>query len=129
MPWTTRHAEANQVLVVGYHGKITAEELEEANQHAMGQLMERKVDKVMVDCSAARAEMPILDVYKLPDLYVAEDMSRMIRVALILPMDGYRREVYEFYEDVCRNRGFQVRLFDDGDTAWEWLKSDAGVAQ
>ena len=129
MPWTTRHAEDNQVLVMGYHGTITSEELEAANYHAMGQLMARKIDKVMVDCSSARAEMPILDVYKLPDLYMAEDMSRMVRVAMILPKDGYKREVYEFYEDVCRNRGFQVRLFDDGDAAWKWLESDASVSQ
>lgn len=123
MPWTMRHAEGSQVLVIGYHGTITAEELEEANVRAMGELLELKVGKVLVDCSAARAEMPILDVYKLPDLYLAGNMSRMIRVAMILPRDGYKQEVYEFYEDVCRNRGFQVQLFADGEHAWEWLRS------
>jgi hypothetical protein len=127
MPWTMQHVDGSQILVMGYQGKITAEELMEANQQAMGQLVGRNINKVLVDCSTARADMPILDVYKLPDLYVAEDMSRMIRVAMILPKDGYKREIYEFYEDVCRNRGFQVRVFDDGDAAWKWLKGGSGA--
>lgn len=128
MPWTMHHAEDDQVLLMGYHGNITAEDLAEAHQHALGRMAERKIDKVMVDCSTARAEMPIMDVYKLPERYVAEDISRMIRIAMILPKDGYKRELYEFYEDVCRNRGFQVQLFGDGEAAWEWLRSDACIS-
>src|SRR5690242_8188869 len=127
MPWTMQHVEGSQILVIGYQGKITAEELLEANQKAMGHLVGRTINKVLVDCSTARADMPILDVYKLPDLYVAGDMSRMIRVAMVLPKDGYKREIYEFYEAVCRNRGYQVQLFDDTDAAWQWLR-EAGRA-
>lgn len=128
MPWTMAQAEGDQILVMGYHGKITSEELQEAHHHALGRLTEQKIARVMVDCSTAQAEMPMIDVYKLPDLYVAEDVSRMIRIAMILPQDGYKRDVYEFYEDVCRNRGFQVQLFDDGDAAWTWLRGDAGIS-
>ena len=127
MPWTMQHFEGTQVLVMGYQGKITAEELQEANRQALQVLMERKLSKVMVDCSTAQASMPILDVYKLPNLYVAEDMPRTIRVAMILPKDGYKREIYGVYEDACRSRGYQVQLFDDSAAAWNWLK-DKGVS-
>src|SRR5579885_2353309 len=118
MPWTMQHMAGSQVLMMGYQGKITTEELQEANRQAMGQLGERNIDKVLVDCSTAHADMPILDVYRLPDLYVAEDMPRTIRVAMVLPKDGYKREIYGLYEDACRKRGFQVKIFDDGDAAW-----------
>lgn len=39
-----------------------------------------------------------------------------------MPKDAYRREVYQFYEDVCRNRGYFVRLFEDEAEAWAWLR-------
>jgi hypothetical protein len=42
----------------------------------------------------------------------------------VKPQDGYHVEIFEFYEDVCRNRGYFVMLFDDVAEARAWLRTE-----
>lgn len=81
-------------------------------------------------------EVSILDLLNLPARqYVEESMSRRIRVAVVSPRMPEAQEKVRFYETVCLNRGWKVRLFKSRDDAIEWLtgtdssdKEDAGNA-
>jgi hypothetical protein len=123
MAWSMGYTDANRLLVMTYRDAVSFEELVEANRQALVRIMEQQITKVMVDCSACRAEMPIVDIYKLPDMYAASGVTHQMRVAMILPKDSHRLDIYEFYEDICRNRGYFVKLFEAAEAAWTWLRS------
>lgn len=125
MPWTLELTEQDQVLLLTYRGLLAPAESAGMTDQVLARVLETGVMRVMLDCSAAQMATPATDIYKLPDRYEAAGVPRSIRVAVIVPHDNYKRELFEFYEDVCRNRGYFVRLFEDSAAGWDWLRGEA----
>jgi hypothetical protein len=123
MPWRLEVRDEGRILEVVYEGTLPGPELRPATHRILSVMLEQKIDRVLLDCGDAHMEVPAMDVYDLPDVYTDRGISRrQVRAAVVLPKDGYKRELYEFYEDVCRNRGYFVKLFETAETAWEWLR-------
>lgn len=85
--------------------------------------------RVLLDFSSATALVSITELYKLPDIYKDLRAPRLAHLAMVVPADGYRMEVYQFYEDVCVNRGYFVKLFNDTASARDWLLKTAQTVQ
>ncbi len=125
MPWRLDTRDQDRIIEVVYEGTLAAPELRSATHRILSLMLEKKIDRVLLDCGDAHMEVPAVDVYDLPDVYSDRGISRQqVRAAVVIPKDGYKRELYEFYEDVCRNRGYFVKLFESRDAAWEWLRRD-----
>jgi hypothetical protein len=122
MPWTHQISDDGKTLKVKYEGTFVAGELRQATEDILSIMLEKKIMRVLLDCYDAHFDVPIIGVYQLPDLYEARGIPRKTRAAVILPKDHYRQELYEFYEDVCSNRGYFVKLFEDAAEAWKWLQ-------
>jgi hypothetical protein len=122
MPWNLEVTEDGKVLLLTYRGLLSPAESAGMTRQTLERILETGVTRVMLDCSAAQMEIPVTDIYKLPDRYEAAGVPRSIRVAVVVPHDNYKRELFEFYEDVCRNRGYFVKLFENHGAAWEWLR-------
>lgn len=129
MAWSMEFTDAGRILKVLIQGPISGAEVAQMTQESVGLVASRQVTRVVLDCAAAEMDVPILDVYKLPDLYAARGVPRQVRAAVILPRAGYRLDIYEFYEDVCRNRGYFVKLFEREAEAWEWVREGLGQAK
>ncbi len=124
MPWSMEQTDDGRILKVTYSGAFGADELGGITERILHTMVEHKVGRVLLDCGEARFDVPVLNVYKLPDRYDSHGIMRgEVRAAVVKPKDGYRAELFEFYEDVCRNRGYFVKLFETRDAAWEWLQS------
>lgn len=124
MPWTMSESDEGRVLRVVYQGTLTSPELNKATHEILTVMLTKQISRVLLDCGDAHMEVPAVDVYQLPDVYNDRGISRsQVRAAVLLPRDGYKRELYEFYEDVCRNRGYFVKLFEAERDAWAWLRS------
>lgn len=126
MPWTLELVDDDKVLKLTYSGVLSPEGSAGMTDKTLARVKETGVMRVLLDCSHAQMEIPVTDIYKLPDRYAASGVPRNIRVAVVLPKDKYKLELFEFYEDVCRNRGYFVRLFDDDTQAWDWLREVTG---
>ena len=122
MPCTIGFNEKDKILEVAFQGEFGADELRASTHEILAAMQEHKTMRVLLDCSDAHFDTPALNVYQLPDLYDSRGVSRHeARAAVVKPRDGYRKEIFEFYEDVCRNRGFFVSLFEDAAAARIWL--------
>lgn len=121
MPCTIGFDEKTKILEVTYHGELGPDDLYSTTHDILTAMLEHKALRVLFDCSHAHFDAPSLDVYQLPDLCEAHGVARQAREAVVKPRDGYHKELFEFYEDVCCNRGFFVKLFDDAVTARAWL--------
>lgn len=122
MAWSMEFTDEGRILCVLIAGRLSLAEVAQMNEEAVALAAKSQVTRILLDCSTARLDVPVIDVYKLPDLYAARGISRQVHAAVLMPKDGYRREVYQFYEDVCRNRGYFVKLFEDEAEAWAWLR-------
>ena len=48
--------------------------------------------------------------------------ARTLREAIVVPGSTLAAPDVQFYEDACRNRGWNVRLFPDRESAMAWLR-------
>ena len=124
MPWTIETKDGDQLLEVVYQGRFEAAELRASTIEIVDLLIAKGIQRLVLDCHDAHFDAPTLAVYQLPELYDAKGLSRQVRAAVVKPHDGYHLEIFEFYEDVCRNRGYFVQLFDDAASARSWLHSE-----
>jgi len=134
MAYTIEYNRTLRIVEVTYTGRFTAQESKESAAKAIALGKKHGDADALVDATEAELAVSILDLLALPDRhYVAEEMSRRIRVAVVPPHLLKDKKDVEFYETACLNRGWQVRLFSSRDEAIEWLtgtdssnKPDAG---
>jgi hypothetical protein len=124
MPWTIESKDGDLLLEVTYQGAFGAEELRATTLEIVDALLAKGMLRLLLDCHDAHFNVPTVAVYQLPELYDAKGLSRQVRAAVVKPQDGYHLEIFEFYEDVCRNRGYFVQLFDDIAEARQWLHEE-----
>ena len=124
MPWKMEIKDGGLLLEVTYQGSFEAAALRDATVEIVDLLIEKDIQRLILDCHDAHFNVPTVAVYQLPELYHAKGLSRQVRAAVVKPHDGYHVELFEFYEDVCRNRGYFVMLFDDVVSARAWLNTE-----
>lgn len=124
MPFKVEMKDGGLLLEVVYEGTFQAEDLRDSTVEIVDTLIAKGIQRLLLDCHAAHFNVPTLAVYQLPELYEAKGLSRQVRAAVVKPQDGYHLEIFEFYEDVCRNRGYFVMLFDDNASARQWLHTE-----
>lgn len=121
MPWTLEFTDKNKLLTVKYQGDFAADELRAATIEIVTALLAKQSLRLLLDCRDAHFDVPTVAVYQLPELYDQMNVPRQVHCAVVLPKDGHKKELFEFYEDVCRNRGYFVQLFPDAEAALAWL--------
>ena len=124
MPWKLEIKDGDQLLEVTYQGTLEAVELRDATVEIVDVLIEKDIQRLILNCHDAHFNVPTVAVYQLPELYDAKGLSRQVRAAVVRPHDGYHVELFEFYEDVCRNRGYFVKLLNDAASARDWLRTE-----
>ena|SRR5215469_10024233 len=124
MPWKMETKDGGLLLEVTYEGTFEAAELRDSTIAIVDALIDKGIQRLVLDCRQAHFNTPTVAVYQLPELYDAKGLSRQVRAAVVKPHDGYHLEIFEFYEDVCRNRGYFVMLFDDAESARQWLREE-----
>jgi hypothetical protein len=121
MSWTLDYAATDRILTVKCEGVYTADDLGPMTKAAIDKLHEVQSLRVLLDFSTAIAQLSVADVYNLPDIYSNSNAPRLAHLAMVVPKDNYRISIYQFYEDLCINRGFFVKLFNDTASAKSWL--------
>lgn len=123
MPVTVEYLPKKETVVVVATGAITADELGCQSPHTIELLRQHDALRMLVDYRDAQIGVSTMDVYALPDRYDALGLSRKVRIAVVLPRDLENQELFDFYEDVTHNRGFNTRLFRSAGEAQRWLES------
>lgn len=125
MPWKVEHLPDEQTLLLVSTGLLTASEARAQTELSLKEIVQHAIPRVLIDYSAAQVEVPLSSIYQLPDIYDKSGVSRQTKVAVVMPKDKYKIEAFEFYEDICLNRGYRVKLFESTAAAQEWLRAQA----
>lgn len=128
MPFTYEHNRTLQIVEVWYSGKVTARDLQEATSQLIALEKEPCVNRFLVDAEAAEFSASLADLFNLPTKqYIEEGAERSGRVACLLPTSPKEKQAMEFYETVCRNRGWMVQVFAQRQDAIDWLTGSASA--
>ena len=137
MPWNVEYDSELGIVQGSYVGRVTADEFKEATIKAIGLAKDNNTNLFLIDDSEYEGGASLFGLFELPDLHVELEADRISRAALILPSSGMAAaEDARFYETICLNRGWQVKVFSKRQDAIDWLmkkelsnKPDAGNSQ
>ena len=124
MPYHQQHHSDLDVFETVYTGVVSADELQKAIDEGNDFHLKQGVENFLADLSELQSAPTILDVFDLPRQYDNAGVTRSSRMAVVIPKSREMQSLAEFYETVCLNRGWNVRLFETRDEAVSWLQSD-----
>jgi len=121
MAWNARYLPDEKIVLFGATGTMSSNDAAEQTKEAARLIKENETNFVLCDYSRVETEIPVVDLYSLPQLFLELGLSRSMKAAMVVPETGHRYEDYVFFENRSRNEGFNVKLFNDVQTAKEWL--------
>ena len=121
MPCEVSHVPDTNTVMVVAHGKVTSQDALQANEKASHLLIQNGAAQVLADYSDAVSELATLDIHALPEYSDNLGVPKNIRIALVVPSTKYRVEDFQFYGTVCRNRGYNCKIFGSREAAAKWL--------
>jgi len=122
MPWRVEYLPATDVVAVIAAGEVTNEDARAQVGEVIRLLEQHRTTLVLADYAEALSEVSLPSLYGLPDHFSRCGGLWNVRVAVVMPRTRYRLETYQFFELVCKNAGYNVRLFGAREAAEEWLQ-------
>ena len=120
MPYTTKIAEG--VVELTFTGPITAGDMNAATAETLELHKRNGLKRFLIDAQAWTLDVPVADIYRLPaETYPREKVDPHTRIAILMPHHESARQGALFYEDACRNRGWNARVFPERAAALQWL--------
>jgi hypothetical protein len=123
MPWNARPIENPPAVEVCFSGFIPPRDLAAGALAAVELGAKTGTARYLADCRELEGGHNVFDVYGLVDLFDRAGVDRTNFREAVLFDSTLADERLQFYETVCHNRGYLVRLFRDRDIALEWLRS------
>ena len=127
MPWTVEYAPERGWVVVTASGEIRDEDARAQTVEALYLVAHHRATGILIDYADALSEVSLAELYWLPDYAAEVGVPWGIRVAVVLPQRQYRLESFQFFELVCNNAGWDVKLFEPKAAAEDWLAQAAPV--
>jgi hypothetical protein len=127
MAWTVEYAPERGLVVVTASGEIRDEDARAQTVEALNLLTLNQATRVLVDYLDALSEVSLPELYWLSDYAAEFRMPWDARLAVVLPGTRYRLESYRFFELVCKNAGYNVKLFETKEAAEHWVGQAAPV--
>ena len=114
-------------MVVTASGEIRDEDARAQTVEALYLFEQNRAAGILADYSDAISEVTLAELYWLPDYAAVIGAPWNIPVAVVLPQRQYRLESFQFFELVCNNAGWNVKLFEPKAAAEDWLAQAAPV--
>ena len=121
MAFSITYLEEAGVVEMVLRDTLTPAELEAAMTEAGTVGAENLGNRFLVDSRDMPAGGSAFDVLALAELLAALPPGVIEREAVLLSADAAAADRMEFFETACRNRGLDVRVFQDRDEALGWL--------
>jgi hypothetical protein len=123
MPSTVEYRPSEGLICIITRGALTMEDYVASTREVSRLIAEHGVHNCLIDGTELRNQATPIEIYSLPKLYLETGIPRTVRVAFLVSDQSYPMEDIRFYETVCLNNGYHVRIFSDNNAALSWLAS------
>ncbi|MEI6765993.1 MAG: hypothetical protein WCM76_10150 [Bacteroidota bacterium] len=113
-----------KVVETVYVGPFPKDELFNSVTQTLEFALEKNTLLLLGDCKGLSDNGSLVDIYSLAEYYLTIFESHKFKEAIILPENKEAAKNLKFYETTCINRGFDVKVFSDRESAVSWLISE-----
>lgn len=118
------YLNAENIVVARTSGSYALETEIETLKEVIALLNQHDCDKCIFDHRETIVIARTMGAFSRPGLYEELGMKRSVNMAIVAQELS---DDLAFYENVCVNRGWKVRLFDNYNAALEWLATKTSV--
>jgi hypothetical protein len=122
MSWKIDYNAKDNIIELYYVDIVTPEDLKSAFEATVKNSIKYETGLIIADCRKLKGGHTLFDLVELIEEVETFDTERTLKEAVLLPPEQIPASSVEFWETACRNRGISVRLFDDRENAFNWLK-------
>lgn len=121
MPYEVVYLEELGIVLIKNIGELTYENFSKQSREAIELGRMKKAELFLSDCTKLIASASTIELYDFPEMYERLGMTRSSKIAVLISTDTAGDRDLLFYETVCRNRGWQIKVFTIKQSAMEWL--------
>jgi hypothetical protein len=121
MPYTINLLEEEGIVEIVSTGKLTYKDYVNLSKESVELALKKDTNLLFLDTSNLGASIKATEILSFPDLWESLGTPRTYKLAVLIPKDESLHEDIKFFENVCRNRGWQTKLFVKKEAAIEWL--------
>jgi hypothetical protein len=122
MPYEISFIEKSGIVIIENKGELTYDEVVTQSKEAIILANEKNSQLFLSDFSNVKVRANTFELLKFPEIYKQYGMSRTSRIAVVVTNIELKTEELRFYETICLNRGWQIKIFLKRDRAIEWLE-------
>jgi hypothetical protein len=123
MSWKTNLVENPGYIEVTYSGKVSPEELFTALKNAVFLSRKNNVILFLADLTEMAGGHSVFDLYGAISIYETLKFDAKAKEAILMTSLQDTVDEIKFYETTCKNRGFNVKIFNQKEEAISWLFS------
>ncbi len=119
MPYDLSIHENKRYMYIRIHGELTQSDMDDAFDNILRCQSQYHLNLILCDQRSMEIPPNIMDVFSAAKRF-SDQPFRGMRLAIlrhVIPQE------YHFFETVARNRSASVRVFDNEETAANWLVS------
>ena len=110
-----------RIIRVRLSGPQTLADYRKQTEEVLRLAQSKNVNLILVDDQRAQNMASTLELFAMPAMYEELGAPRSARVAIVMPHNSPSAADIRFYETVCVNRGFNVKIFATEPPAIDWL--------
>jgi hypothetical protein len=114
--------EKDKYIFLSAQGERTKEDIVEISKKLMEKCVETKKSSVLIDLRGSSSDLSIMQTFFLADSELPEFLYGIIKKVAII--EDEINEKMKFFENVCVNRGYNVKFFTGFEEAEKWLIED-----
>lgn len=120
MSFTINYDASNQCLKSHFIGTMNVKQTKEFAGELAKQALDNNCHFLLNDLRDAEINMTTFELYSMPMVFANEGMDRKWKRAILCKHD--QLTTLAFYENVAKDKGWNVKIFTDADEALSWLK-------
>ena len=121
MPWHISIHPDFPIVETCYSGVLSPPELSDSITETLAFSLSHGLNLFLGDCTQLVGGHSVVDLYFFADALAASAGGRAFKEAVILPSLPGSAENVRFWETTCYNRGLNVRIFSERESAIKWL--------